>query len=252
MSWINSQSLLDRLDIQGSDGMRIMKNEDGVIMVEASIYMPLVLCTVMALLYLALFNMQEYLLMYQAQRVSAAVSREEAYLGYKELGMGRDNEIDFSWGGARAPSEAKVKSYYKAHHSKVSALYRETRLLGLSGETDENYAARFAGAAHESALIVLGSISSPEVEVERGFLGTEVKVTITHSLPVPGVLKYLGYEEGTTLRVAAYSYALNPGEFVRNVDLAADLVSYIMEKMGLSGSYQEFLGKTEEVLAIII
>ena len=68
--------------------MKCIKSENGAIMVEATIYMPLVLCTVMALLYLALFNMQEYLLMYQAQRVAAVVSREEAYLGYEEFGIG--------------------------------------------------------------------------------------------------------------------------------------------------------------------
>ena len=44
--------------------MKCIKSENGAIMVEATIYMPLVLCTVMALLYLALFNMQEYLLIF--------------------------------------------------------------------------------------------------------------------------------------------------------------------------------------------
>ena len=37
--------------------------EKGAVMVEAAIYVPLVLCTVMALIYLALFNMQEYMMM---------------------------------------------------------------------------------------------------------------------------------------------------------------------------------------------
>ena len=69
--------------------MNRIKNENGVIMVEATIYMPLVFCTVMALLYLALFNMQEYMLMYQVQRVAAVAAREEAYLGYEKFGMER-------------------------------------------------------------------------------------------------------------------------------------------------------------------
>ena len=47
--------------------------------------MPLVLCTVMALLYLALFNMQEYMMMYESQRVAAVAAREEAYLDMKPL-----------------------------------------------------------------------------------------------------------------------------------------------------------------------
>ena len=73
-------------------------SEKGAIMVEAAIYMPLVLCTVMALIYLALFNMQEYMMMYEVQRVASVVAREEAYIGYEGFGMGADNEIDFRWG----------------------------------------------------------------------------------------------------------------------------------------------------------
>lgn len=230
--------------------MKRMKNENGAIMVEASIYMPLVLCTVMALLYLALFNMQEYALMYQAQRAAAIVSREEAYIGYEKLGMGKDNEIDFSWGDGNKPSGAQISSYYKAHHENLRSLYRE--IASWFGGSDTDYSRRFADAISESAIITLGSISSPEVQIERGLLGTEVKVTITHSLPIPGVLKYLEYDGGTTLRVAAYSYSLNPGEFVRNVDLAADLVSYIMDKLGLSKNYEEFLAKTKEIVDVII
>lgn len=42
-----------------------IKDEKGVAMVEATIYMPIVLCVVMSLIYLALFNMQEYMMLYE-------------------------------------------------------------------------------------------------------------------------------------------------------------------------------------------
>lgn len=231
--------------------MKKIKKENGVIMVEATIYMPLVFCTVMALLYLALFNMQEYMLMYQVQRVAAVAAREEAYLGYEKFGMGRDNEIDFFWGEGNVPPVNTVTAYYTAHHERMSDLYREIG-RGLFGGAGSDYASRFQNAARDSTLIVLGSISNPEVEVDSGFLGTEIKVTITHSLPVPGVLKYLNYHGGATIRAAAYSYSVNPGEFVRNVDLAADLISYIMDKLGLSKDYNNFLSKTNEILDLIL
>ncbi len=235
--------------IKEKKDMKNKKNEKGAIMVEASIYMPLVLCTVMALLYLALFNMQEYMLMYQAQRVAAVVSREEAYLGYEEFGMGNDNEIDFSWG--EVPSAGIVTSYYKAYHKNLKGLYRGIgRAFSEGARLD--YQSRFANAARQATFIVLGNISSPEIEVDRGFLGTDIKVTITHALPVPGVLKYLGYHRGMTLRVAAYHYSVNPSESVRSVDLAADFISYIMEKLGLDSSYHKFLENTNKVLDTIL
>jgi len=220
-------------------------------MVEAAVYMPLVLCTVMALIYLALFNMQEHMLMYQVQKIAAAASREEAYLGYEKFGMGSNNEADFSWGEGNVPSVDAVTSYYTAHHERLSDLYREIG-GGRSGGSRTDYSARFSRAVRESTLIVLGNISNPDVQIDRRFLGTDIKVTVTHALPVPGVMRYLGYEGSTTLRVAAYSYSVNPSEFVRNVDLAVDLIAYIMEKLGISKNYNEFLNKTNEVLSFIL
>lgn len=190
--------------------------------------------------------------MYQAQRAAAVVSREEAYLGYEEFGMGDDNEIDFDWGEGNIPSDREVTAYYRAYHNRLGALYRGIGRLFSGGDARLDYNTRFSDAARESTLIVLGNISNPEIQVERGFLGTEVKVTIRHSLPVPGILKYLNYEGGTTIRAAAYSYSVNPSEFVRNVDLAVDLVSYIMKKFGLGDNYSAFLEKTNKVLDMIL
>lgn len=225
-------------------------------MVEASIYMPIVLCTVMALLYLALFNMQEYLMLYQAERVVFVAAREEAYLGYEDFGMGADNEIDFDWGDGNIPSADKISSYYQAYFDRVTSMYREVgTALSIAGVTDENgsgYTSRFGDAARQASLIALGTVSAPEVEIDTTFWGTDITVTITHSLPIPGVIRYLGYDNEATIRMAAYSYSVNPGEFVRNVDLASDLMSYIMEKCGLSKSYDEFLNKTDEVLSAIL
>ncbi len=225
-------------------------------MVEASIYMPLVLCTVMALLYLALFNMQEYMMLYQVHRVAAVASREDAYLGYEEFRMGQDNEIDFDWGEKSGPSVDTIASYYGAYTSHATSMYRElgTALsIGTGSTVDSSgYTSRFADAARKSTLIALGTVSAPEVEIDPGFWGTDVTVTITHSLSMPGVLAYLGYDGSRTIRTAAYSYSVNPSEFVRNVDLASDLVSYIMEKCGLSQSYEQFLKETDKVLSKIL
>lgn len=225
-------------------------------MVEATLYMPLILCTVMALLYLALFNMQEYMMMYQAQRVASVAAREEAYLGYDAFGMGSGNEIDFEWGANSGPSTDTLAAYYESYTSRMTSMYREIgNVLSIAGVNDvdgESYTSRFADSVRQSTLIALGTVSAPEVEIDTGFWGTDIEVTITHSLPVPGVLGYLGYDGGMTIRTAAYSYSVNPSEFVRNVDLASDLMSYIMEKCGLSKSYDEFLSKTDEVLSFIL
>lgn len=236
--------------------MEHIRNDKGAIMVEATIYIPLVICTVMALIYLALFNMQEYMMMYEAQRVAAVAAREAAYSGYEDFNMGADNEIDFSWGSGNYPSEAELTEYYKAHHTNIKELYREISgiLSSFTGFSNlsQNYEARFADAARNATLISLTQVSSPEVEIKKGLLGTHVTVTFTHSLPTPGVMRYLGLADNFEIRSTAYTYSGNPAGFVRNVDLAVDLVSYIMEKFGMADQINAFIDKTKVVLQKIL
>lgn len=236
--------------------MKERASEKGAVMVEAAIYVPLVLCTVMALIYLALFNMQEYMMMYQAQRVAAVAAREEAYTGYDSFGMGAHNQIDFDWGSGNYPSEAELIAYYEAHNSTLPAMYREIgsllHLAGVPGPDTSKYIGRFGNAAIDASLLALGTISQPEIDIEYSILGTQVTVVINHSIPMPGVIRYLGLPDGLTMYEAAYTYSINPSEFVRNVDLAVDLTSYIFEKLGLSDKYNGFLAKTSEVLGKIL
>lgn len=230
--------------------------EHGAILVEASIYMPLVLCTVMALIYLALFNMQEYMMMYEVQRVASVVAREEAYIGYDIFGMGAENEIDFRWGEGNHPSKDEITAYYQAHNDTVSEMYREIaallHLAGVPGPDPDRYMSRFGDAAAKASLLAVGTVSQPEIAIDYGLLGTKVTVTITHSLPMPEILRYLGLGDGLVMYETAYSYSGNPSEFVRNVDFAVDMVSYIFEKMGWADKYNDFLSKAGEVLGKIL
>lgn len=118
-----------------------IKDEKGVAMVEATIYMPIVLCVVMSLIYLALFNMQEYMMLYEAQRVAAVAAREDAYIGYDTFGMGSDNEIEFK-NGADLTSAGKVNAYMEAHNESMSALYR----CRETGQCDHGWSCKCTGA----------------------------------------------------------------------------------------------------------
>lgn len=231
-------------------------SEKGAVMVEAAIYIPLVLCTVMAMIYLALFNMQEYMMMYQVQRVAAVVAREEAYIGYETFGMGADNEIDFNWGHGNYPSETEISQYYAAHHKTVGRMYREVgsflHAVGIPGASPDSYMGRFGNAAIDASLLAIGTISQPDIEIDYGLLGTQITVEITHSIPMPGVIRYLGMPEGLTMYERAYTCSVNPSSFVRNVDLAFDLTAYIFDKLGMSGRYNDFKSKTSEVLGKIL
>lgn len=225
-------------------------------MVEAVIYIPIVLFIVIALVELALFNMQEYIMMYESQRVASVVSREIAYPGYSSFGMGQNNEIDFDWGMGNLPSDIQIHNYYESYHSSASSLYREVsgilKAANLAKTDTGSYSGRFADAVTQSSLIAIGSVSEPEINVNDNLFGSSVTVTFTHDIPMPKALEYLGFEGATAIRTAAYNYAVNPSEFARNVDLASDLVDFAFDKLGISGGFNDFKAKVNNVLDKIL
>lgn len=101
-------------------------------------------------------------------------------------------------------------------------------------------------------MLALGTVSEPEVSVDYGLLGNQVKVTIRHSLPMPGVIRYLGLQDRFTIYATSYTYSGNPTEFARNVDLAFDMTAYIFKKLGMSDKYSGLLKKIDTVLEKIL
>ena len=218
-------------------------------MLEAVLYLPVVLCFSIALIYLAVFNMQEYFLMYETQKVNSVVTREAEYIGYSKLPMGQGGVVtDFE----ELPSD--FSGYYGAYGNGIGDLYREVSALfhlgrDTSVKTDIEKVTEEIGPA---SIIAVGNIESPKVKVKQGLLGSEVTVSIVHHIPVPGILKYLGYEKNTDINTTAYSYAVNPSDFVRKVDMAVDFTDYMAEKLELDGEFDEFRGETEAVLDKIL
>lgn len=225
-------------------------NESGAVLVEASIFFPLVLCTVVAMIYLAIINMQESAMMYQADRIAMEIAREEAYIGYDVFDMNEGRSLDFSWGGTM-PSQGTVESYFSSHHTYFTDLYRG--LIFWSPRTSESdYENKYAAAARAVTMIGVGIIGVPDIKIDRSLFGSQVTVTITHEIPLPGVLRYLGLEENLKIECSRTKSILNPGEFVRNVDLAVDLTEYLLEKLGIDEGIEKFVNKTKQIMQAIL
>lgn len=229
--------------------------EKGAIMVEASIYVPIVLCVVMMMIYYAIFAMQQYMLMYEAERVSIIVAREEAYLGYEHFEMGQNNQIDFNWGDSGQPSTEQVKAYYNEYSNKISHIYREIggviQAIGWSTPPAASED-RLKGAGRETVFLALGTVKDADINIDRGIFGTKVVVSIEHTFPTPGVLKYLGMEDKLAIKSSAYTFSVNGTSMVRNVDFACDLVTYILDKFGVGDKVSDFVGKMNSVLDKIL
>lgn len=122
------------------------------------------------------------------------------------------------------------------------------------GKQDEAEAARQLVEKLESEGLVRVSGS---LEVEYGVLNyivyKEIIITATKTIRMPVDLTFVGLKNEIPITVSSTAVVQNGDEFVRNIDLAVDLVTSLSEKYGLDktfGKVGEFLNKFYELLGI--
>lgn len=229
--------------------MKTMNNnqETGAILVEATLYFPITIAIVMAVLYLGLFKIQESYFFFQVERVASMVAKEIAYPGYDEFqedGLLESSAIDFSW--ENGPSEDAVKSYYNAYNGSLTKIYR----LGLSSKNMERLSRYQKALEKTSALFSMGTTEAT-VRIENKILSKSVYAEIRYKIPTPGILRYLGVKDSLTLYAGAYQPVTNTTDFVRNIDLAWDLGKFLLKKLGYEDKADEFIAKFNKVKEII-
>lgn len=225
-----------------------MKKEKGAIMVEAIIIFPIVLMTVMFLLYLGLIKLQDMAIMYQVQRTAHQGAMVVASPGYAELGKygAYDTKqidripIDFE-------STDAADAYYQAYHENIAVLYRE--IFGYGAWTSQDEIQNFLEDMGEDTMVLAGvSLLSQDASVRRGLFGTKVKAEVYFGFPSPGPLRYFGYDGTLRFKQGAAATAVNPSGFVRNVDLAGDAIVVVSEKLGIDGDLNKILEGIKEYL----
>lgn len=217
-----------------------MKEEKGAIMVEAAFIFPMVLLTVMALIYLGLYKLQEGAILYQVQKVARQSDYVVASPGYQELGRLDAKSFDF----VQDPSAAQVTAYYGAYHSKLTHLYRE--IFGCTW-TNKSKMSQYAGNVMKSLYIFMGfDRMNSKVEIKRNFLSNSIKVTTSMEYPVPGVLRYFGWEGNVVILQSASAVSMNPADFIRDVDMAWDGIKALARMMNVD--LDSYVGKFKEIV----
>ena len=222
--------------------MRERNDEKGAIMVETTMIFPIVMLTVVALLYLGLFKMEETAMLYQVQRVAQQGSLMAASPGYASLAQNGAlldaREIDWE-----VLPAADIDDYYRAYYengdlfNRLMVLYRE--IFGCSWISDANVESYGGKVLDTVSVLAVGDFVQREVKLERDWLGTKVYVRVYYGVETPAVLRYFDLPERLEWEQAAYSRAVNPAGFVRNTDLAADAMVALSEKLGLNGELEK-------------
>ena len=229
-----------KMDIDKSD-------ESGFMMVEAIIYLPLVIASVVFLIYVGLFKFQEAAFIYAIERTSQFGANEVAYAGYDVFSDKIPTSVNFDWSsGSPLGDRDALKEYYKANHKNVVYLYNE--IFGSTWVSANEISSEYGDVVKNAAILSIADGANYSVAIKRGILTTYVVVTVDYSIETPGIMRYLGLSKGYTYSRAACSVAINPAGFVRNVDLAVDVVDILAEQLGIDikkvyGNISEFLDK---------
>ena len=211
-----------------------MKKEKAAVMVEAVIVFPIVLFTVLVLIYLGLFKLQEMAMLYQVQRVAHQGAMVVATPGYETLGVYDGKAIDFE----TAPEE--VDKYYQAAHKDILTLYREIAGSG-SWVTESKLQAFLDKLSVNTLLLAGGSYVDNNVHIVRGLFSTKVETEVTFQFATPEAMRFFGFPDQLQYKQAAISTAMNPTGFVRSIDLAGDACVIISEKLGINDELDKIM-----------
>lgn len=217
------------------------KSQDGVILVEASLYFPLVIFTVFAMIYFGMVRYQESILTFQVQKLAILGGREVACPGYEvflEDGPAAQSAVDFS---RERDFGSCMENYYSRHSEHLYQEWKfdyEEERYRLETELSEILSSR---------SFLTGLVTTAQVEIHNYVITRKITVKASYGLKSPKFLEFIGVPADLTLKTYVTQSAANPTELVRNIDLAVDLIDFLLERFGVKDQVDSFLKKAEDI-----
>lgn len=217
-------------------------SEKGAIMVEASIYFPIVIAIVFSIIYVSLWKIEDCAAYFAAQKVADSAANAIAHEGYRYLYgnigddvVGIDTCVDFK---AEIPAQKDVLNYYE----NKKTLYKRIKI------DNEEYEKSLKKLLNTTKFVPFTlKDDDVKVTVDSGFFRTLVTVDVSVGFQTPGIMRYIGFDEEFKFHSVGYQFVSEPVEFVRNTDLAFDLIDYLFDRLGLSGKIDNFTKKWDTI-----
>lgn len=205
-------------------------------MVEAALIFPAVIITVLIMLVVSLLKFQEDVVKFGTQKMVSQMAREVAYPGYTEyIGSSSDMSIDIS-----DLSTVNVEGYYK-----------QRKLYKAFGSNHQAAADRFEEKTQkfltDYAFLTGLTVKRPNANV-KGFLFNTAQIEVEYGVRLPHFVTYLDVPQDLMLKTSSYAAVSNPTEFVRNVDIAVDLLDFFLEKLGFKERVDIYLEKMRDLI----
>lgn len=189
---------------------KLLKDTNGDAVVEATILFPIMTMIFAALVLLAIFLPAQAVLQRATQFAATALATEKSdtWLFFDE------STLSFTW----ETDKSRLRNVYADLFAnddiadRGESIAREVESRGISSKE---------GELNVSAYM------------ENRILYKEVVVVASREYPMPVDLSFVGFPRTITVRATSSAVAQNAGEFVRNMDMASDFATFIIDKYEL-------------------
>lgn len=209
----------------------LWKDKRGSAVVEATILFPIIFMIFAGLVLLSMYLPTRMVLQQATQYAATAMATEQSdtWLDFDERSM------EYEWASNRLQLPnvyvALVQSFFKGNgEAQAETIVRKIEENGLVARTGE--------------LTV-------ECDVVNYIVYKEIRVTATRNIPMPVDLSFVKFPTEIPITVSSTAVVQNGDEFVRNMDLAAEFVSYLDEEYNLGfGNLSDWINKAWKYLGV--
>ena len=202
----------------------LLHDTRGSAIVEATILFPIMIMIFAGLVLLAIYLPTRATLQHATQYAATAVSAKigDTWVDYDTDGM------QYVW----VPDKSELPNVY------VTLV----KSFGSSGSNEKQDAEAIVDKMG-SGIIDTGDEIEMHYTVVNYLIYKEIVITATKELTMPVDLSFIGFPKTIPVTVSSVATVHNSEEFVRNMDIAAELSGWIAEKLGISDTLSGIMEK---------
>jgi len=207
----------------------------GDAVIEAAILFPVIIMIFAGLVLLSVYLPTRALLQQATQYAATAIATERS-----DTWLRHDPD--------------SMEYYFVSDKKELGTVYGSV-LGGLNGNkrNDLDNAETMVAKIADKSLVDISGELEVSFDVVNFVLYKEIIVTASYTIPMPVDLSFVGFASELPITVTSTATVQNGDEFIRNMDIAAGLTSYIAEKYNLDETFDkvsEFLDKFRDLLGL--
>jgi len=211
--------------------IKLWKDTRGYAVVEATILFPIIFMTFAALTLLSMYLPTRMVLQHATQYAATALATEQSdtWLEFDE------DSMEYTWGLSR----------YELNNVYIDLI--ASFLKGSAEEDANDIVTHF----DKKSLVARRGKLEVDCEIVNYIIYKELVITATRNIPMPVNLSLINFPKEIPVVVSSTAVVQNGDEFVRNMDIAAEYLSYLNDKYDLKfEEISNWINKAWEFLGV--